>query len=179
MPRYAAFLRAINVGGRIVKMGPLRTMFEDIGLAGVETFIASGNVVFESTAKDTRKLERSIERRLASGLGYEVATFLRTMPELRAIAEYTPFAAPETAAAHGLYVAFLPAPPPPAAVKALVAWRSEVDDFDVRGREAYWLARLPISKTPFSGAKLEKALGMRSTLRNVTTVRKMADKYAS
>lgn len=176
--RYAAFLRAINVGGRIVKMGRLRAMFEEAGLAHVETFIASGNVIFESAAKDTGRLEKSIERHLAAALGYDVATFIRTMPELRAVGGHEAFPAREEAAAHGLYVAFLPAPPAAAAVRALLAFRSDVDDFHVHGREAWWLARAPMSRTPFSGAKLEKALGMPATVRNVTTVRKMAAKFA-
>ena len=57
--KYAAFLRAINVGGRVVKMDRLRTLFEAAGLRGVETFIASGNVVFESGRKNTGDLERA------------------------------------------------------------------------------------------------------------------------
>ncbi len=178
MRRYAAFLRAINVGGHIVKMGQLRGVFEEAGLANVETFIASGNVVFESVVKDAAKLEKSLERRLASALGYDVATFIRSMPELRAVAEHAPFPAREAAAAHGVYVAFLRAAPGAAAVKTLLAFRSDLDDFHVQGREAWWLARASISKTPFSGGKLEKALGMPATLRNVTTVRRMASKYA-
>ena len=47
MPRYITFLRAINVGGHTVKMDRLREIFESLGFANVETFIASGNVVFE------------------------------------------------------------------------------------------------------------------------------------
>ena len=48
--RYVALLRAVNVGGRTVKMDRLRTLFEELKLRNVETFIASGNVIFESTA---------------------------------------------------------------------------------------------------------------------------------
>ena len=51
MPRYVAFLRAVNVGGRIVKMDELRRPFAAAGFADVETFIASGNVIFDTTAK--------------------------------------------------------------------------------------------------------------------------------
>ncbi|MCX6027691.1 MAG: DUF1697 domain-containing protein [Chloroflexi bacterium] len=53
MPRSIAFLRAINVGGHTVKMDRLRQIFESLGFSNVETFIASGNVVFETTAQDT------------------------------------------------------------------------------------------------------------------------------
>ena len=54
MPRYVAFLRAINVGGHIVKMDQLRKLFTQLGLTDVETFIASGNVLFTSPSKSGR-----------------------------------------------------------------------------------------------------------------------------
>ena len=78
MTLYIAFLRAINVGGRTVKMDRLRGLFEQVGYADVETFIASGNVIFRSPAEDTQALERQIEAHLAASLGYEVAAFVRT-----------------------------------------------------------------------------------------------------
>jgi uncharacterized protein (DUF1697 family) len=61
MPRYVAFLRAINVGGHIVKMDYLRSLFEELGFTNVETFIASGNVVFDSSYKNPASLEKKIE----------------------------------------------------------------------------------------------------------------------
>ena len=51
MTRYIAFLRAINVGGHTVKMAELKRLFEALGFTNVETFIASGNVIFDSSAK--------------------------------------------------------------------------------------------------------------------------------
>ena len=69
MPRYIAFLRAINVGGHTVKMDRLREIFESLGFANVETFIASGNVVFETTAGDTAALETQNRVGAASGAG--------------------------------------------------------------------------------------------------------------
>ena len=58
MPRYVAFLRAVNVGGRLVKMDELRGLFGEAGLRDVETFIASGNVIFSTTATATAALEQ-------------------------------------------------------------------------------------------------------------------------
>lgn len=60
MSRYIALLRAINVGGHTVKMDRLRTLFAQVGLANVETFIASGNVIFDTPIQDTRALEQRI-----------------------------------------------------------------------------------------------------------------------
>src|SRR6185369_8391120 len=62
MPKYVAFLRAINVGGHVVKMDQLRALFEALGFANVETFIASGNVIFDSKSKNVAALERKIDR---------------------------------------------------------------------------------------------------------------------
>jgi len=58
-----------------------------------------------------------------------------------------------------------------------MAFRSEVDDFRVHGCEVYWLCRKKISESAFSGALLEMAIGMPATIRNATTVRKLAAKY--
>src|SRR3712207_154861 len=91
MPRFIALLRAINVGGRIVKMDHLRSLFASIGFSGVETFIASGNVIFEAPDCDAAALEQRIEAHLHQALGYEVATFIRTDSELAAVARYQPF----------------------------------------------------------------------------------------
>jgi uncharacterized protein (DUF1697 family) len=110
MPRYIAFLRAINVGGHTVKMEVLRRHFEVLGLSDAETFIASGNVIFETTAKNTRLLEKKIEEQLRTALGYEVATFIRTAAELAAIAKYQPFAAAAMKTAQALNIAFLAEP---------------------------------------------------------------------
>ncbi len=83
MLRFVAFLRAINVGnGRTVRMDSLHQLFESLGFSGVETFIASGNVVFETRTKNTKTLERKIEKKLREALGYEVAAFVRTDKEL-------------------------------------------------------------------------------------------------
>ena len=78
MTRLIAFLRAINVGGHTVTMDKLRKEFEALGLMEVETFIASGNVIFTPRSLDVVALEKKIEARLRASLGYEVATFVRT-----------------------------------------------------------------------------------------------------
>lgn len=175
--RYVAFLRAINVGGHTVKMAHLRTLFVALGFANVETFIASGNVIFEAPTSDTHALEGQIEQHLRQALGYAVATFIRTTSELAAVVQQRPFVAAELEADHGLYIAFLPTPPSSAAQEKLLAYRSALDNFHIHGREVYWLCRTRMSDSAFSGALLEKALGMPATMRNATTVRKLVAKY--
>lgn len=176
--RRIAFLRAINVGGHTVKMDRLRALFEELGFTGVETFIASGNVVFDSPEEeDARALEERIERHLEESLGYAVATFLRSPAEVRAAAEHRPF--PE-AAGVVLSVAFLKDAPGAEARERVAALRTETDDFHFHGRELYWLRHGRVSESKITGATLEKALGrVPATVRNVTTVRRLAEKYAA
>lgn len=178
MQRSIAFLRAINVGGHTVKMDHLRTLFATLGVAHVETFIASGNVIFETPSENAATLERRIEQHLRQALGYDVATFIRSAPELAAIAHYQPFPPADLdGEGNALYIAFLPAPPSVEAQQKLLAFRTAVDDFHVHGREVYWLCRKKISDSTFSGALLEKTIAMPATMRNATTVRKLAAKY--
>jgi uncharacterized protein (DUF1697 family) len=175
--RYVAFLRAINVGGHVVKMDQLRALFEALKLRKVETMIASGNVLFDAPAAlSVDALEQRIEQRLQKALGYEVTTFLRTPDEMAAIVAHEPFAADSSA--HAIYVAFLKAPPTNEARQKLLSFSDDVDQVDAKGREVYWKARKGTSASTFSGALLEKTLGMPATLRNITTVRKLGVKCA-
>ncbi len=179
MPRYFAFLRAINVGGHTVKMDRLRQLFEALGFAGVETFIASGNVVFETAARSDRALEKKIEDGLREALGYEVVTFVRTVPEVAAIAQYKPFRPSELEAAQALNVAFLADPLDDKSKRTLMTLRTDIDDFHAHGREIYWLCRKRQSESTFSNVVFEKAVGRRTTFRGMATIQKMAAKYAS
>ena len=179
MPRYIAFLRAINVGGHhAVKMDFLRQHFESLGFSNVETFIASGNVVFEITSRNARALEREIEESLRQALGYEVTTFIRTGAELAAVANYKPFSQSDLDGAAALNIAFLADGLDDKSSQRLMALRTDIDDFHVHGREIYWLCRKKQSGSKISNAVLEKAVGQKSTLRGANTVRKMAARYS-
>lgn len=179
MPKYVAFLRAINVGGHTVKMDHLRRLFEALGFTNVETFIASGNVIFDAQSKTTSALEQKIEKHLGKMLGYEVRTFVRAASELAAVANHKPFSETELkAAGHTLYVGFMADKPSNEATRKLLSLSRATDDFAVHGHEVYWLCRTRFSESKVSGALLEKTLGMRATFRNVNTVRRMAAKYS-
>ena len=179
MPKYIAFLRAINVGGHTVKMDHLRSLFAALGFANVETFIASGNVIFDSTSKSTKALEKKIEGYLEKTLGYPVATFIRSTAELARISEHKPFADSDlNIAGHTLYIGFMAETPSDSAKARLLSLATKIDDFNVDGHELYWLCRAKkFSESEFSGALLAKTLGLPTTLRNATTVKKLAAKY--
>jgi len=179
MPRLVAFLRAINVGGHNVTMAELRGIFEKLALKEVETFIASGNVIFASRSNDIRTLQQKIENQLLGSLGYEVKTFLRTVPEVAAIAVYKPFPESERSSAAALNVAFLADPVSAEAKKSVMAFTTAIDLFHVHGREVYWLCKTKQSDSKFSNTRFEKLLNARATWRNVNTVVRLAAKYVS
>ncbi len=174
MPRYVALLRAINVGGHTVTMARLRALFEELNLGAVETLLASGNVLFESSSRAGATLERRIAEHLEASLGYEVATFVRTPAELADVT--TTRAWRGTPSSSTLYVGFTGRAVPRLATSRLRALGNDVDSFLVEGREVYWRCRKTIGQSEVSGAVIEKALGQSVTFRKFTTVEKLASR---
>lgn len=178
MPKYAALLRAINVGGHTVKMDHLRSLFESLNFQNVKTFIASGNVIFDSDLTDITGLEKTIEHCLHKQLGDQVTTFIRTIAELADISHYKPFSDEDLKLeTNTLYIAFLKNPPSNEVKQKILALSTEVDSFYISKQELYWLCRTKISDSKISGALLEKTLGNQITVRNLNTVTKIASKY--
>lgn len=180
MPRYVAFLRGINVGGHRVKMDRLKDLFEELGFSDVSTFIASGNVVFGAPALDAATLETRIQDHLGAELGYDVATFIRSLSELQDVAACRPFTEVETAGPnHSLYVVFLKAPPDQDVRADIADLGTEMDELRVHGREIYWLIRGKLTESPVFGGELAKATkNAPTTTRNVKTLRRIMAKYA-
>ncbi len=176
---YVALLRGINLGNRRIKMEDLRALFEALKFRNVDTFIASGNVLFESANRDPGKLEAQIERHLAKSLGYEVDTFVRTRAEIAALATARPFPAAEMASAEntihvGLWKEALEA----ARARQFAAIRTDVDQFHVDGRNFYWLCRIKTHESKVWALPELRALRLPSaTLRNLKAVRRLTAEF--
>lgn len=179
MPHYVAFLRGINLGKRRLTMDDLRARFVELKFAHVATFIASGNVIFESKERDAAKLTRAIEAHLAKKLGYEVDTFLRTRAEVAAVAAFRPFPKGDLAAeTNTVHCSFLTAPLSAAQARGLVGCRTPVDEFCIEGREFYWLCRIKSHESKVWSSPAMRALKLpSSSARNLTTIRKLAALY--
>ena len=177
MSRTFAFLRAINVGGHTVTMARLKELFEELGLRKVETFIASGNVVFDAGTAGEGPLRKQIENHLHKALGYEVVTFLRSERELEDLVKGCPFKEGDVAGAKALNIALLNAPMTAESEARLQSLHTEVDAFVARGREVWWLCQVRQSESKFSNAVFEKALGLKATFRGFNTLERLAAKY--
>lgn len=178
MDRFVAFLRGMNLGNRRIKNPELAAEFERLGLAGVATFRASGNVVFGVEAREARaKLTARIEAGLAGGLGYEVPVYLRSLAEVAAIAAEQPFPAAEVAASKGkLQVTMLTREPSGAAAKEVAALSSAEDALAIVGPQLYWLPSGGISESDLDLKAIAKAVGP-GTQRTIGTIEQIAAKY--
>ena len=160
-------------------MTELAAQFEAMEFGRVATFIASGNVLFESDDADETRLETMIETRLAGALGYEVDTFVRTRAEVGVVAGAQPFPEKEMGdSANTIHVCLLKAPLSVESSRRLEACRTEVDEFRSHGREFYWLCRIRTSESIVWRLPEIKAVALKtSTMRNITMIRKLAAKF--
>jgi uncharacterized protein (DUF1697 family) len=176
MPKYVALLRGINLGKRRVKMEDLKILFEALPFTNVSTFIASGNVFFTATSGTEAALAKHIETHLQAALGYPVDTFLRTAAQMREAADRTPFGADEPVGEHVLNVIFLAEALDAARTKLLLACSRDTDSVAVTGREIYWMRREKLAKFDVWATPEMRAIKLppSNTMRNITSVRKMA-----
>jgi len=176
---YIAFLRGINLGRRRPEMTELRRLFEQLKFGDVSTFIASGNVIFSSKVADSRKLEKRIEAHLEKSLGYEVDTFVRTRAEVAAVAAHRPFPKADLEHPdHTVYAGFLKEPLGADQTKKFLACATPVDGFHLLDREYYWLCRIKSNESKaWTSPAMRAARLPTSSMRNLTTVRKLAALY--
>jgi uncharacterized protein (DUF1697 family) len=177
MPRYAAFLRGMNVGGHRLTNDELRAHFQALGFAEVATFRASGNVVFAGDTRAPAKVRESIEAGLLERLGYGVPTFIRSARQLRAIARSQPFAPELLAASAGkLQVALLLEPAAAKAREQLEALSGEDDRVAFDGCEMYWLPRAGVLDSQLDMQRIAAVLGA-MTMRTKGTVEQIVAKH--
>ncbi len=169
---YIAFLRAVNVGKRQVKMAALRERLAAEKFNGVQTFIASGNVKVTSSLPNGAAVEQKLEAVLAEWLGFEVPTMIRTPEQLTEAYEAGGRLRTPLPGDPRHYVAFLRAEPAAEAARELEAWDKDGERARVVGREAHlWLS----SATPkLTNARMEKILDTVGTARDWKTVSKLA-----
>ena len=169
MTRYVALLRAVNVGGTgKLAMADLRNLCAEAGFERVETYIASGNVVFESAAP-ARRVKAALETRLQGFQGKPATVLLRTAAQIRAVLKANPF--PSAAPKH-TNVIFLDQPPPS---DVLASVKGQTDEEIVVGEKEIFV-HYP---SGMGRSKLRLPAAEAGTARNMNTVVKLAEMAAA
>lgn len=170
--RYIAFLRGINVGGHNVKMDRLRELFSELGLDNVRSYIASGNIFFETEDEDRQSLSTRIERHLHEALGFEVPVFLRTVFEVEAILTQEPFKDIELDADKRFCVVFTDQPLDERMELPAHSSKNDMDIVAVNTYEAFVVWHI-IKGRPPSGKFPQTVLPVRNTTRFFHTLEKI------
>lgn len=176
-PRYAVFLRGVNVGGVKVPMAELRAMAEAMGFTGVKTLLQSGNLVLaDPKARSAAELEALFEAEAKAKFGRAIDFMIRTPEELAAAIAANPFPGMAKDDPSHLVVHFLKGKAPDHAdIAALNAAISGPEQAGAAGRELYITYPDGIGTSKLSNSLIEKALGkQRATGRNWNTVLKVA-----
>lgn len=169
---YIGFLRGVNVGGKTkISMPELKRMLETMGLSRAQTYIQSGNVLFES-AEAPELLRRQVEQEIVTAFGMSVTVMLRTAGELEQIIANCPYASDSLSAGESIQVSMLTEAPAQADIARLANGKSPMDEFQVNGREIYFLLRQSVIDSKLM-PNLQK-LGQAVTTRNWNTIVKLA-----
>jgi uncharacterized protein (DUF1697 family) len=177
MPTYVALLRAVNVGGTgKLPMADLRKLLDGLGFKNIETYIQSGNVVFDA-AGSAAKVKAAVAAGLAKLMGAPVEVMMRTHEELARIIAGNPFAAEAATDGARVHVGFLAGPAGASAHDTLaqiaVKYPARRDRFHLAGDVIYFHFPDGAGETKFSGKTLDKAIGVPGTGRNWNTVLKL------
>ena len=175
--RYVALLRGVNVGGKNkLPMADLRDIFAGVGCAAVQTYIQSGNVVFEAAQDLAERAPGIVTQAIRRRFGYETVVVVRSGEELRQVVDSNPF--DTSGDPRFLQVAFLEDTPGAEAVSRLDPQRSPPDAFAVRGRNVYLHYPNGVARSKLTNEYLASRLQTASTMRNwrtVLTLLKMVD----
>jgi uncharacterized protein (DUF1697 family) len=169
MTSYIALLRAVNVGGTgKLPMTDLKSICERAGFTQVKTYIASGNVVFQSKLSEA-KVKSALERALAAYAGKPVGVVIRTAAEMAGVLAANPFSDAPT---NKTVAIFLDQPPAANALQSVSNKTTEQLDLGVREIYGYYPDGQGQSKLKIPAAKA-------GTARNMNTIAKLAEMAAA
>ena len=171
MKTYISMLRGINVSGqKQVRMAELKNLYESLGFTDVETYVQSGNVVFESEEQDAKKLADSIETGIEKTFGFSVPVLVRSTEDFRRVLESHPFKKEEQVR---VLVTFLYERPDPSKVEDLSRYEDKVDKFAIEEQEIFLFCPGGYGKSKLSNTFFERKLGVIATTRNWKTVSRL------
>ena len=176
---FVVLLRAINVGGaRPVPMATLRTLLAGLGLAGVETYLQSGNVVASTGEAIDHRLRSRIETAIRTQLGFDVSCLLIEASEMTSASADHAFLSESGVDPSHLHVTFLEGDPSPQTLESLAAIAAGPDRFASVGRQIHLHCPLGYGTTKLNNSVIERRTGLVATTRNMKTVRELDRRLA-
>ena len=167
---YLALLRGINVSGqKKIKMTDLKKLFEDAGFTNVQTYIQSGNVIFDSKSSDLNSIKKKIGMNIKSEYRFDVETITTTNDELNYVINHNPFVKEEKDVER-LYVTFLAGKPAPLNIANLKENNYLPEEYVVEGSCVYLFLPDGYGKAKLNNNFLENKLKVFATTRNWKTV---------
>ncbi len=170
MPAYIAMLRGINVSGhKTIKMEDLRSLCSDLGFRNVETYVQSGNIVFQTSIENSAALTKCIGEAILHSFGFDAPVIVRTSKEMRNVIANNPFLKEKDIDSSKLHVTFLSETAQKSSLKKLETLSTGPDRFYAALQEIYLYCPGGYGKTKLSNSAIEKALSVRATTRNWKT----------
>jgi len=174
MAKCISILRGINVGGnRKILMKDLKCLFEKLGFSKVETYIQSGNVIFDADEKETSGLERKIQEIITETFGFDVPVIVRTTDEIAESIANNPFWKEKDADIDRLHLTFLKEVPTPEKLEKIKTIIFPPDKFEIIGKDVFVFCSAGYSDSKLTNSFFESKLGIQTTTRNWKTVMKL------
>jgi uncharacterized protein (DUF1697 family) len=175
---FVALLRAVNVSGQNrIPMVELCRGLGGLRLTAVETYLQSGNVVFDADSGDSAEHAAAIHGLIEKEFGHDVRVLVLTAAELAHVASANPFVA-IGADEKVLHATFLEEPAPEPAFGGLSLPARGDEQAVSAGRVVYLLLPDGYGRTKLNNAYFERALGTPATTRNWRTVLALAQMSA-
>ena len=171
MNTFIGLLRGINVGGQNrLPMGNLRELCQAIGLLAEQTYLQSGNIVFQAEEQTLIVIANRIEESIQQSFGFKVTVFVSRVEYFQRILSLNPFLNHKQVNPAKLYVTFLYREPTQAAWRKVIAPKGITDEFSQAEQAIYIFCPNGYGKTKLSNGFFEKKLGVPATTRNWNTV---------
>lgn len=176
MPVLISMLRAVNVGGYAkIKMEALRALYSSLKFENPQTYVQSGNVIFETNERDLATVGKRIQKAIEKKFGCCPEVILRTREELRTVLAKNPFDKRPNIEPGKLLVIFLALDPGDAARQNLLSQKFQPEELHALGRELYIYFPNGAGKSKLPWRRIDKILQTRGTGRNWNSVTKMLE----
>ena len=171
MQKYISLLRGINVSGqKMIKMAELKSAFEELKFKNVQTYIQSGNVIFEDKIQDNSKLSSRIAKMIKEKFGFDVPVTILKGEELSGYFHNNPFLKKRKEDVSLLHLTLFSDEPDQGNVKLLSEIQSEPDEFILSGKAFFLFCPAGYGNTKLTNTTLEKKLKVSATTRNWKTI---------